>query len=89
MGLQQTSPIGAGSKAGLEVMPVDSVALRDGHCPGERAPTRRSARECVVICYRVDCAITGNSGWPKTAACGRSQDSQTPSQAEAELMRLG
>jgi hypothetical protein len=31
----------AGSKVGLEVMPVDSVALRDGHCPGERAPTRR------------------------------------------------
>ena len=31
----------AGSKVGLEVMPVDSVALRDGHCPGERTPTRR------------------------------------------------
>jgi hypothetical protein len=30
----------AGSKVGLEVMLVDSVALRDEHCPGERAPTR-------------------------------------------------
>jgi hypothetical protein len=44
MGLQQTSLIGAGSKVGLKVMPVDSVALRDGHSPGERTPTRRSAR---------------------------------------------
>jgi hypothetical protein len=42
MDLQQTSPIGAGSKVGLQVMPVDSVALRDGHCPGERTPTRLS-----------------------------------------------
>ena len=33
----------AGSKVGLEVMPVDSVALRDGHCPGERTPTAVSA----------------------------------------------
>jgi hypothetical protein len=40
MGLRQTSPIGAGSKVGLEVMPVDSVMLRDGRRPGERAPTR-------------------------------------------------
>jgi hypothetical protein len=42
MGFQQTSPISAGSKVGFKVMPVDSVALRDGHCPGERTPTRRS-----------------------------------------------
>jgi hypothetical protein len=41
MDLQQTSPIGAGSKIGLKVMPAGSVALRDGHCPGERTPTRR------------------------------------------------
>jgi hypothetical protein len=33
-------PRDAGSKVGLEVMPVDSVALCDRHCPGERAPTR-------------------------------------------------
>jgi hypothetical protein len=40
MGLQQTSPIGAGSTVGLTVMPAGSVALRDGHSPGERTPTR-------------------------------------------------
>jgi hypothetical protein len=44
MDLQQASPIGAGSKAGLKVMPADSVALRDGHCPGERTSTRPSDR---------------------------------------------
>ena len=33
----------AAARYGLEVMPVDSVALRNRHCPGERAPSRRSA----------------------------------------------
>ncbi|SRR6266568_651963 len=32
---------GAGSKVGLEVMPIASVTLSDGRGPGERAPTRR------------------------------------------------
>jgi hypothetical protein len=31
-------------KVGLEVMSIDSVTSGDGHDPGERAPTRRSAR---------------------------------------------
>jgi hypothetical protein len=39
--LQQISPTGAGSKVGLEVTLIDGVTLSDGHCPGERAPTRR------------------------------------------------
>jgi len=30
IGLRQTSPAGAGSKAGLDVMPIDSVTLSDG-----------------------------------------------------------
>lgn len=34
-------PIGAGSKAGLEVMPVNNVTPGDGHGPGERARSRR------------------------------------------------
>jgi hypothetical protein len=42
MGLQQTSPSGAGSKAGLEVMPTDGVTLSDGRSQGEHTPTRRS-----------------------------------------------
>jgi len=33
MGLQQTSPTRAGSKVGLEVMPIDSVTPGDGHDP--------------------------------------------------------
>lgn len=33
-GRQQTSPTSAGSKAGLQLMPVDSVTLSDGHNPG-------------------------------------------------------
>ena len=41
MDLQQTSPSGAESKVGLEVMPIDGVTLSDGYCPGERTPTRR------------------------------------------------
>ena len=32
-------PTRAGSKIGLEVMPIASVTLSDGHGPGERAPT--------------------------------------------------
>ena len=43
-GLPQTSPGSAGSKAGLEVMPIDGVTLSDGHGPGERAQSRRSVR---------------------------------------------
>src|SRR5207248_11261578 len=31
-------------EAGLDVMPIGSVTLSDGHGPGERARTRRSAR---------------------------------------------
>jgi len=42
----------AGSKVGLEVMPVDSVALRDGHCPGERALSRRSGRPPATLSLR-------------------------------------
>jgi hypothetical protein len=38
MDLRQTSPTGTGPKVGLEVMPIDSVTLSDGHSPGERAP---------------------------------------------------
>ena len=34
MGLQQTSPSGAESTVGLDVMPIDGVTLSDGHCPG-------------------------------------------------------
>ena len=30
IGLRQTSPAGAGSKAGLDVMPIGSVTLSDG-----------------------------------------------------------
>jgi hypothetical protein len=37
-------PTVAGSKVGLGVMPIGSVTPSDGHGPGERAPTRRSAR---------------------------------------------
>jgi hypothetical protein len=32
---------GARSKVGLEVMPITSVTQSDGHCPRERAPSRR------------------------------------------------
>jgi hypothetical protein len=50
--LLQTSPIGAGSRVGLEVglevMPIDSVTLSDGHGPRERTPTRRSVLERSV-----------------------------------------
>jgi hypothetical protein len=41
MGLQQTNPTYAGSKVGLEVIPIDNVTLSDGRGLGERAPTRR------------------------------------------------
>jgi hypothetical protein len=41
VGLQQASPTGAGSKAGLEVMPIDSVTPGDEYAPGERMLTRR------------------------------------------------
>jgi len=44
MDLHLTSPIGAGSKVSIKVLPADSVALRDRHCPGERTPTRRYER---------------------------------------------
>ena len=44
MGLQQTSPTGAESKVGLEMMPTDGVTLSDGRALGERARTRRSVR---------------------------------------------
>ena len=37
---RQTSPSGAKSNVGLEVMPADGVTLSDGYCPGVRAPTR-------------------------------------------------
>jgi hypothetical protein len=48
---------GAGSKVGLEVMPIASVTLSDGHGPGERAdpPIWRvtdieaAATECAQI----------------------------------------
>ena len=36
-----TSPTRTGSMAGLEVIPIHSVTLGDGHDPGERALTRR------------------------------------------------
>ncbi len=39
MGLQQTSPTGAGWKIALKVMLIDSVTLSDGYSSGERAPT--------------------------------------------------
>jgi hypothetical protein len=45
IGLQQTSPTGAGSKVGLKLMPIDSVTLSDRHGPRERALTRRSERQ--------------------------------------------
>jgi hypothetical protein len=32
-------------KVGLEVMPITSVTLSDGHGPGERAPSRRYGRK--------------------------------------------
>lgn len=34
VGLEQTSPTGAGSKADLQVMPLDSVTLSDGRGRG-------------------------------------------------------
>ena len=43
--------------------------------------------EHVVICYRLDCAMIGNSGWPQPAVWGRRQTRKR--RAEAELMRLG
>jgi hypothetical protein len=33
-----TQPTEAGSEAGLEAMPIDSVTRSDGNSPGERAP---------------------------------------------------
>jgi hypothetical protein len=42
--LQPAIPIGAGSKAGLEVMPINTVTPGDGHGPGERTHCRRSVR---------------------------------------------
>jgi hypothetical protein len=44
----QTRPTGAGSKVGLEVMPIGGVTLSDERCYGERAPTRRSVLSAVV-----------------------------------------
>jgi hypothetical protein len=43
IGLQQNSPTGAGAKGSLELTPSGSVTLSDGHYPGERAQSRRSA----------------------------------------------
>lgn len=43
IGLQQTGPTGAGSKAGLEA-PIDGVTLSDRQALGERAQSRRSVR---------------------------------------------
>lgn len=39
IGLQQTSPTGAGSKVALELIPINSMTLSDGHGRGERAPS--------------------------------------------------
>jgi hypothetical protein len=36
----KTSPTGAGSKIGLEMIPIDSLTLSDRNGPRERAPTR-------------------------------------------------
>jgi hypothetical protein len=40
----------AGSKVGLEVMPITSMTLSDGHRPGERAPTRRYLKPVLFAC---------------------------------------
>lgn len=47
-GLQQTSATGAELKVGLEVRSITSVTLSAGRSPGERALTRRSARQTVA-----------------------------------------
>jgi hypothetical protein len=49
MGLQQASPIGAGSKVGLEVMPIDSMTLSDAYDAGERAPNRLIVPEGAAV----------------------------------------
>ena len=47
---QSTMSNGAGSKVGLEVMPIASVTLSDAHGPGERAQSRRSLkRGCEML----------------------------------------
>jgi len=51
-----TPPHGCG-----EDMPTPQKCLPTRHYPQKTSDNRRSARECVVICYQVDCAITGNS----------------------------
>jgi hypothetical protein len=56
MGLQQTSPTGAESKVGLEMMPIDGVTLSDGRALGERARTRRYLKSSLG-CLR--CSFTG------------------------------
>jgi hypothetical protein len=48
-------PTRAGSKVGLEVMPITSVTLSEGHGPGERSPSRRSGADLAsaqVLCCR-------------------------------------
>ena len=48
----QTRPTGAGSNAGLELMPIDTVTLSDGRGPGERDPRADPATshtESVVL----------------------------------------
>jgi uncharacterized membrane protein YccF (DUF307 family) len=64
-----TRIIRTGSCAPARAMPRSRYVNRP--CPEASAHRRRSAQRCAVICYRVNCAITGKSGWPQIAACGR------------------
>jgi hypothetical protein len=56
----------AASKIGLEVMPIISVTLSDGHGPGERAPSRRYARPPHRQMTASAVSRTGryDAGWP-------------------------
>jgi hypothetical protein len=52
-GRQHVSPTGAGSKVGLEVMPIDSMTPSAGHGPGERTPSRSVPNRARLLLVRV------------------------------------
>src|SRR6266568_9323191 len=69
---------GAGSKVGLEVMPITSVTLSDGHGPGERAQSRpilrgrrRDADQDADHADLGDLSISARLPWPAAVdSCG-------------------
>jgi hypothetical protein len=64
-------PTGAGSKVGLEVMPITTVTLSEGNSPGERSPSRRYERIPGVTVLPVVAHIMGASarvGWTAVIA---------------------